>query len=71
MKRISYDTYIKHIIRHGLLEDILTKKQIALIPSSNTSRWKQESDNKYQYNEVNEIFTQEVDLIKRLNQSSF
>ena len=49
---------------------ILTKEQIALILSSNISRWEQESDNKYQYSEVNEIFTQEVDLIKRINQSS-
>jgi len=48
----------------------LTKEQIFLIPSFNSSRWKQESDNKYQYSEVNEILTQEVDLIKRLNQSS-
>ncbi|MFT5891135.1 MAG: putative transposase [Dokdonia sp.] len=70
MKRVSCDTSIKHITRHGLLQDILTKEQIALIPISNISRWKQESDNKYQYSEVNEILTQEVDLIKRLNQSS-
>lgn len=70
MKRFSYDTSIKHSTRHGLLQDILTKEQIALIPSSNISRWKQESDNKYQYSKVNEILTQEVGFIKRLNQSS-
>ncbi len=70
MKRVSYDTSIKHITRHGLLQDILTKEQIALIPSSNISRWKHESDNKYTHSEINEILKQEVDLIRRLNQSS-
>ena len=70
MKRVSYDTSIKHITRHGLLQDILTKEQIALIPSSNISRWKHESDNKYTHSEINEILTQELDLFKRLNQSS-
>jgi len=70
MKRISYDTSIKHITRHGLLQDILTKEQIALIPSSNISRWKHESNTKYMYSEINETLKQEVDLIKRLNQSS-
>lgn len=70
MKRVSYDTAIKHITRHGLLQDILTKEQLALIPSSNISRWKQESETKYEYSEINDIIQQEVDLIKRLNQSS-
>lgn len=70
MKRISYDTSIKHITRHGLLQDILTREEIALIPSSNISRWKHESDNKYMHSEINEILKQEVDLIRRLNQSS-
>lgn len=46
MNRVSYGTAIKHITRHGLLQDILTKEQIALIPTSNISRWKQEPETK-------------------------
>ncbi|WP_299210592.1 hypothetical protein [uncultured Dokdonia sp.] len=71
MKRVSYDTSIKHITRHGLLQDILTREEIALIPSPNISRWKHESDNKYMHSEINEILTQEVNLIKRLNRSGY
>lgn len=67
MKRVSYDTSIKHSTRHRLLQDILIKEQTALISSSNSSRWKQESDDKYQYREVHDILTQEVNLIKRLS----
>jgi putative transposase len=70
MKRVSYDPAIKHITRHGLLQDILTKEQIGLIPSSNISRWRQESDDKYSFCEINDILKQEIELIKRLNQSS-
>ncbi|SNS40035.1 hypothetical protein [Dokdonia pacifica] len=47
MNRISYDITIKHNTRYELLEDILTEKQIAQIPNSNISRWKNESDNKF------------------------
>ena len=68
--RRSWDTSIKHITRNGLLNDILTTEQIATIPRSNISRWKQESETKYEYSEINDIIQQEVDLIKRLNQSS-
>jgi len=36
--RKSWDTYIKHITRNGLLNDVLTTNQIATIPRSNISR---------------------------------
>ena len=68
--RQSWDTSIKHLIRHGLLTDVLTARQIATIPSSNISRWKQESDEKYRFCEINQIIKEEVELIKRVNQSS-
>ena len=70
MKRISYDTSIKHITRNGLLNDMLTADQLATIPGSNISRWKQETDDKYSFCEINDIIKQEIELIKRLNQSS-
>jgi putative transposase len=68
--RKSWDTSIKHITRNGLLNDVLTSDQIASIPRSNISRWKLESDDKYSFCEINDIIKQEVELIKRLNQSS-
>ena len=68
--RKSWDTSIKHITRNGLLQDVLTADQIATIPNSNISRWKNEKDDKYSFCEINQIIKQEVDLIKRLNQSS-
>ena len=68
--RTSWDTSIKHLTRQGLLTDLLTSEQIADIPSSNLSRWKHESDDKYLYSEINQIIKQEVELIKRINQSS-
>ena len=36
MKRVSYDTSIKHIIHHELLQDILTKEQIVPIQKVET-----------------------------------
>jgi len=68
--RQSWDTSVKHLVRHGVLHDILTAEQIASIPRSNLSRWKYESDNKYTFCEINAIVKQEVELIKRMNQSS-
>ncbi|MCK8479027.1 hypothetical protein [Psychroserpens algicola] len=68
--RTSWDTSIKHLARHGLLSDILNVEQIASIPSSNLSRWRHESDSKYLYSEINEIIKQEIEFIKRMNQSS-
>ena len=68
--RHSWDTSIKHLARHNLLDDILTPDQISRIPSSNLSRWKNENEDKYLYAEINELIKQEIELIKRLNQSS-
>jgi putative transposase len=68
--RSSYDTSIKHLARHGILRDILSPEQVSEIPSSNLWRWKNESDDKYRYSEINNIIKQEIDLIKRLNQSA-
>ena len=68
-KRKSWDTAIKHIARNGLLNDILSANQIATIPRSNISRWKKETDDKYSFCEINDIIKQEIELIKRLNQS--
>ncbi|WP_296385981.1 hypothetical protein [Winogradskyella sp.] len=68
--RTSWDTSIKHLARHGILNDILTSNQISNIPSSNLSRWRNESDDKYLYSEINQIVKQEIELIKRINQSS-
>lgn len=53
--RKSWDTAVKHLVRHGILGDVLLPSQIDLIPSSNISRWKNEADDKYQYCEINKI----------------
>ena len=68
--RQSWDTSIKHLARHSLLDSVLTPHQISKIPSSNLSRWKYEDDNKYIYSDINKLIKQEIELIKRLNQSS-
>jgi putative transposase len=68
--RKSWDTSIKHITRNGLLQDVLTSKQIVSIPRSNISRWKNEADDKYSFCEINDVIKQEIELIKKLNQSS-
>ena len=68
--RKSWDTAVKHITRNGLLSDLLSDEQIATIPRSNIARWKQESDDKYQLCEINKVLKKEVELIKRINQSS-
>ena len=68
--RKSWDTSIKHITRNGLLDDILSADQISTIPRSNISRWKNEADDKYSFCEINDVIKQEIELIKRLNQSS-
>jgi len=68
--RKSWDTSVKHLTRYGVLNDILTSEQIALIPPSNISRWKNETDDKYTFCEINNSIKQEVELIKRINQSS-
>lgn len=68
--RKSWDTAVKHFTRNGLLTDLLTHEQIATIPRSNIARWKQESDDKYQLCEINKVVQEEIELIKRINQSS-
>lgn len=68
--RKSWDTAVKHLARHGILDDVLTPSQIGLIPSSNISRWKSESEDKYLYCEINKIVADEIELIRKINQSS-
>ncbi|MFD0797315.1 transposase [Maribacter chungangensis] len=68
--RQSWDTAVKHVVRNGLINDILSKEQIASIPRSNIYRWKQEPNNKYQFCEINKVVQDEIHLIKRINQSS-
>ncbi|HAV54332.1 MAG TPA: hypothetical protein DCX41_05285 [Aequorivita sp.] len=68
--RNSWDTSIKHLTRNGAIEYIFTAEQIATIPRSNISRWKNEAEDKYSFCELNDIIMQEIELIKRINQSS-
>ncbi|WP_431167670.1 DDE-type integrase/transposase/recombinase [Tenacibaculum halocynthiae] len=68
--RKSWDTAVKHLARHGILDDVLLPSQINLIPSSNISRWKNETDDKYLYCEINKIVSDEIELIRNMNQSS-
>jgi putative transposase len=68
--RKSWDTVIKHIARNGLLEDVLTPEQINSIPRSNISRWKNETDDKYHFCEINQVVKEEVEFIRRFNSSS-
>ncbi|PQV48796.1 hypothetical protein CLV33_1041, partial [Jejuia pallidilutea] len=68
-KRQSWDTNVKHYFRLGL-ENALPKRFKSSIPSSNISRWKREAKNKYKGSEVAEYINQELQLIKRFNQSS-
>ena len=75
MKRVassrkSWDTTVKHLARHGLLNEILTPQQIAAIPSSNISRWKHEPEDKYNLCQINAVIKEEIELIKRINKSS-
>ena len=68
--RKSWDTSVKHLVRHGVLDDVLTPSQIKLIPSTNISRWKSESEDKYLYCEINQLVADEIQLIRKMNQSS-
>jgi len=68
--RKSWDTAVKHLARHGILDNVLSTSQIDLIPSSNISRWKSESKDKYLYCEVNQLVSDEIQLIRKMNQSS-
>ncbi|WP_430412808.1 DDE-type integrase/transposase/recombinase [Kordia sp.] len=68
--RKSWYTAVKHLARHEILNDASTPEQIATIPRSNISRWKYEHDDKYSFCEINNIIKEEIQLIKRINQSS-
>lgn len=68
--RRSWDTTVKHLVRYNVLHDVLSPDQIIKIPRSNISRWKNETDDKYAFCEINNVIKQEVELIKRINQSS-
>lgn len=68
VKRRSWDTSVKHYYRLGLGDSIPAEiKQI--IPSSNISRWKNESNDKYTGCQVAEYINQELELIKRIGQN--
>ncbi len=69
-QRQSRDTAIKHLTRSGIIYDILSPEQISSIPKSNLVRWKNESEDKYQFCEINQIVHQKIELIKKINQSS-
>ena len=67
--RQSWDTNVKHYYRNNL-ESMLPVYIQKSVPSSNISRWKKEEANKYNGCEVAALINQEIELIKRLNQSS-
>lgn len=52
------------------MDDVLSSSQLKLIPSSNISRWKIESDDKYLYCEIHQLISDEIQLIRKMNQSS-
>lgn len=69
IRRKSWDTSVKYYYRMGLdgnLPDEI-KKQVS---SSNSSRWKNEPDDKYLGSEVADYIDQELPLIKRIGQNS-
>ena len=68
--RKSWDTAVKHLARHGILDDVLSPSELKSIPSSNIFRWKTESEDKYEFCEINKIVAKEIELIKKMNQSS-
>lgn len=68
--RKSWDTAVKHLARYGILDNVLSPSEFRLIPSSNISRWKSESENKYEFCEINKIVANEIELIKKMNRSS-
>ena len=53
--RKSWDTAVKHLARHGILDDVLSPSELKSIPSSNIFRWKTESEDKYEFCEINKI----------------
>ena len=67
-KRKSWDTTIKHYYRKGL-DSSLPEKLKYQIPSSNISRWRNESDDKYLGCDIAEYINQEIELIKELDKT--
>ncbi len=67
-KRQSWDTSIKHYSRLELDAQIPMALKNT-IPSSNISRWKKEPEDKYKGCEVTQYIQQDLELIKRFNQS--
>jgi len=69
MKRRSYDTSLKHLVRLGLTDaiplDLYTK-----IPSSNLSRWRNEDSQKYIGREINEKVQQNYKLLVNVAKSN-
>ena len=68
-RRKSWNTSVKYYYRMGLdnnLPDAI-KKQVS---SSNSSRWKNESDDKYIGSEVADYIDQELALLRRIGQNS-
>jgi putative transposase len=59
---------VKHYYRLGL-EDSIPNEIQQTIPSSNISRWKNESNDKYIGCQVAEYINQELELIKRIGQN--
>jgi putative transposase len=67
--RKSWDTNVKHYYRLGL-EDNLPYELNASVPNSNKFRWKHEPEDKYVGCELAEFVNQEIELLKRIGQSS-
>ncbi len=67
--RKSWDTNVKHYVRSGLYFylPIEIKNQI---PSSNISRWKNESKDKYIGSELAKYIDQDIKLYKRIGDNS-
>lgn len=67
--RISWDTSIKHYYRLGL-ETCLPKEMNNKVPKSNISRWRREPEDKYKGCELSNFIKEDIELLKRFNQSS-
>jgi len=67
--RKSWDTNVKHYVRNGLYNNLPIKIKNK-IPSSNISRWKNESKNKYFGSDVIQYINNDIELYKRIGQNS-
>lgn len=68
-QRKSWDTAVKHYVRNNLFENLPESIQVQ-VSSSNKSRWMNEPESKYTGCEVAEFIQEEIELIKRINQST-